>query len=179
MPPDNRPINDDQLRIERYYDRAPDYEWNRLERHAMEWAITRRVISEHSPEGSAAVLDCGGGPGRYAIWLAQLDNQVTLLDLSAENLRIAKERAADANVELVDIVQTPVTIMGRIVTIIMRYQEAGVLVDEPPWIAFVSLMGPLFMVDVMGVVHPRMVEAEFNAEVHVKQYLAGWAVMNN
>jgi SAM-dependent methyltransferase len=80
--------------IEGYYDRQPEYEWERLERHRTEFAVTERALCEHLPPPPATVLDCGGGPGRYALSLAQRGYQVTLFDLSTQNLELARRQAA-------------------------------------------------------------------------------------
>jgi hypothetical protein len=45
-------------------------------------------------------LDIAGGCGRHAIWLAQRGLKVTLADISATGLQIARERAAAAGVSL-------------------------------------------------------------------------------
>ena len=44
------------------------------------------------------VLDCGGGPGRYAIQAGATGNEVLLFYLSAGNLALAREKAAEAGV---------------------------------------------------------------------------------
>ena len=75
--------------IEHYYDRESESEWERLERHRTEWAVTLRAMRDYLPPPPAQVLDCGGGPGRYAIELARQGYEVTLFDLSAGNLRLA------------------------------------------------------------------------------------------
>jgi SAM-dependent methyltransferase len=51
-------------------------------------------------EPPARILDLAGGHGRHAIPLAQRGFRVTLLDLSEPSLAVARERAADAGVEL-------------------------------------------------------------------------------
>ncbi len=48
----------------------------------------------------ASVLDCGGGPGRYAIALTQQNYHVALLDLSQGNLNLAEENVAEAGARL-------------------------------------------------------------------------------
>ncbi len=48
----------------------------------------------------AKVLDVGGGSGRNAIWLAQRGHQVTVVDISAEGLRLSAEAARDAGVAI-------------------------------------------------------------------------------
>ncbi|MFQ6033796.1 MAG: class I SAM-dependent methyltransferase, partial [Candidatus Bipolaricaulia bacterium] len=87
-------------RVERFYDRNPQYEWERLERHRMEFAVTMRALEDHLPRPPAEILDIGGGPGRYAIELAKQGYRVTLFDLSRGCLEFAKERAEEAGVEL-------------------------------------------------------------------------------
>ncbi|MCZ7545152.1 MAG: methyltransferase domain-containing protein [Anaerolineae bacterium] len=81
----------------------------RLERHRTEYAVTLRALEAHLPPAPARVLDCGGGPGRYAIALAQRGYDVTLLDLSAACLRVAQQKAAGAGVTLAGFVQGTAT----------------------------------------------------------------------
>lgn len=90
--------------IESFYNSHAEYEWNRLERHRTEFAVTMRVLEEHLPKPPVSVLDVGGGPGRYSIALAGRGHRVTLLDLSANLLAVARERAAEARVSLDDYV---------------------------------------------------------------------------
>jgi len=59
-----------------------------------------RALAAHLPPPPARILDCGGGPGRYAIELARQGYQVTLFDLSAEALRMARQKAREAGVTL-------------------------------------------------------------------------------
>ncbi len=82
------------------YDSNPAREWARMDRHRTEFALTLRALAEHLPPPPARVLDCGGGPGRYAIELARQGYQVTLFDLSAGNLTLAQRQAAEAGVSL-------------------------------------------------------------------------------
>jgi S-adenosylmethionine-dependent methyltransferase len=86
--------------VRMYYDGDPQHEWERLERHRTEAAITWRVLGQYLPPAPADVLDCGGGPGRYAIQLAQRGYAVTLFDLSPENLAYARGQAQAAGVTL-------------------------------------------------------------------------------
>jgi ubiquinone/menaquinone biosynthesis C-methylase UbiE len=64
---------------------------------ALEFAITCRTLALHLPP-DARVLDIGGGPGRYAIWLAQQGHRLVLADLSPELLAIAHAKIAQAGV---------------------------------------------------------------------------------
>ncbi len=88
--------------VERYYDQSPQREWDRLEvlHDRIEYAVTLRALDEFLPRPPAAILDIGGGPGRYAIVLTERGYAVTLADLSRANLDFARERAAEANVTL-------------------------------------------------------------------------------
>ncbi|MGD9100423.1 MAG: methyltransferase domain-containing protein [Anaerolineae bacterium] len=96
-----------------YYDQQPDYEWERLERHRTEFAVTLRALTEHLPPPPARVLDCGGGPGRYALELARRGYDVTLFDLSSENLRLAEQKASEAGLTLAAYEQGTATDLSR------------------------------------------------------------------
>jgi len=74
-------------------------EWARLTTQpgAVEFAVNTDAIARRLPPG-ARVLDIGGGPGRYAIWLAARGHRVTLADLSPDLLDIARDRIAAAGV---------------------------------------------------------------------------------
>ena len=86
--------------VEHFYDENAEHEWERLERHRTEFAVTMRALEDHLPEPPAKVLDVGGGPGRYAIALAQRRYAVTLFDLSQGCLNLAKRKSKEAGVEL-------------------------------------------------------------------------------
>ena len=96
MPTENAEI---RAAVEKLYDSNPQREWERAERHRTEFAITLRALLQHLPPAPCRVLDCGGGPGRYAIELARLGYEVTLFDLSAGNLALAREKEAASRPE--------------------------------------------------------------------------------
>ncbi len=83
-----------------YYSANTEAEWNRLDRHRTEFAVTLRALHDHLPPAPAEVIDIGGGPGRYAIALAGRGYQVTLVDLVQANLTVAEAKARDAGVTL-------------------------------------------------------------------------------
>ena len=85
--------------VEKYYDESAEEEWARLDRHKVEFDITKRYMEEYIEKG-AEVLDVGAGPGRYSIFLAQNGHDVTLLDLSSKNIELAKKKAEEKNVEI-------------------------------------------------------------------------------
>jgi 2-polyprenyl-3-methyl-5-hydroxy-6-metoxy-1,4-benzoquinol methylase len=84
---------------QRYYDEFAEREWERLDRDPvtqMEFENTTDYLAEYLPDpssGSPRVLDVGGAAGRYACWLAERGCEVTLVDLSPEQVEIAREKA--------------------------------------------------------------------------------------
>ncbi|MCP5099021.1 MAG: class I SAM-dependent methyltransferase [Chloroflexi bacterium] len=90
--------------VEQMYDEDSEHEWQRLERHRTEFGVTLRALAAYLPSPPATIFDIGGGPGRYAIALAKQGYDVTLLDLSQNNLSKAQEMAKEANVSLTRIV---------------------------------------------------------------------------
>ncbi len=82
--------------VRTYYDGFGEREWDRLTRPddgAVEFAVTCRAIEAHLPEG-ARVLDIGGGPGHYSLWLAARGHRVALADLSPRLIAIARDKVA-------------------------------------------------------------------------------------
>jgi SAM-dependent methyltransferase len=95
--------NDPRDRIDpaNYYDRLGEGEWERLEesfKNGLEFENTTDYLDQYLPE-SGHVLDAGGAAGRYSIWLAERGYDVTLLDLSAEQVTIAERRVAERGLE--------------------------------------------------------------------------------
>jgi S-adenosylmethionine-dependent methyltransferase len=110
-----------------YYDKRADDEWQRQDRHRMEFAVSKRLLSDHLPR-RGRVLDCGGGPGRYAIWLASQGYEVTLFDLS----RVCLDRArTEAELQSLDLQYE----LGT-ATDLSRFEDAT--------FDAVLLMGPLY-----------------------------------
>lgn len=62
----------------------------------IEFAVNCHALVKHLPS-NARVLDIGGGPGRYALWLAERGHRVILADLSSELLAIARRKAAESH----------------------------------------------------------------------------------
>ena len=95
-------------RVRRFYSIAAEREWNRLDQPhdgRLEFAVHKAWIGRYLPVPPARVLDIGGGPGRYSIWLAEQGYRVTLADLSPELLEVAKGKATEFGVTLEDIVE--------------------------------------------------------------------------
>lgn len=85
--------------VRQFYNQNALEEWQRLERHRMERVITLKALDQFLPEKSR-IIDIGGGPGRYAIALAQRGHKVALLDLSEGNIALAQQKVREAGVEL-------------------------------------------------------------------------------
>jgi SAM-dependent methyltransferase len=87
--------------VRAYYDQFGEREWERLARTddgLIERTINQHVIGQHLPPAST-VLDLGGGPGRYTIWLAGQGHRTTLADLSPRLLEIARREVRAAGVQ--------------------------------------------------------------------------------
>lgn len=97
----------------RLYDSQPQREWERMDRHRTEFAVTLRAMRAYLPPPPAHVLDCGGGPGRYSIELAKCGYRVTLFDLSPECLQLAHSKAEEASVQLAAIEHGTATDLSR------------------------------------------------------------------
>lgn len=85
--------------VKEFYDQSALMEWGRMDRNPFEFEITKAYLKRYIRPGDR-VLDVGGGPGRYSLWLAELGAEVTLLDLSGGNVALAKEKAAEYRLPL-------------------------------------------------------------------------------
>jgi len=79
--------------VRTFYDNAVQSEWSRIANRP-EFLLTCRMLDRYIHVGDK-VLDIGGGPGRYSLWLAEKGCDVTLLDLSEANVAFAMERATE------------------------------------------------------------------------------------
>jgi len=91
--------------IEQAYDDTPQYEWDRLERHRVEYGVTMRALADHLPPAPAKIADIGGSVGRYAIELTRQGYEVTLVDIAEKCLDFARHKADEAGVALAGIVK--------------------------------------------------------------------------
>lgn len=117
----------DSIQIVRtFYNQSVATEWNRIAGRP-EFLLTARYMDRYINPGDR-VLDIGGGPGRYSLYLSHRGCDVTLLDLSEENVAFAAAQAASQGLSLK-------TICGDA-------READALVSGP--FDHVLLMGPLY-----------------------------------
>ncbi|MCL2362465.1 MAG: class I SAM-dependent methyltransferase [Defluviitaleaceae bacterium] len=74
-----------------FYDSQVVEEWNRIPNRP-EFLLTCRMLDRYIKPGDT-VLDIGGGPGRYSLYLAAKGCDVTLFDLSPENTKFGAAQA--------------------------------------------------------------------------------------
>ncbi len=102
--------------VRAYYTSFGENEWERLTwlAGAIEFAVTTRALERHLPP-AGRVLDIGGGPGRYSIWLAQRGYRVVLADLAPNLLDLARVRIDEAGVrcQIEDVVLCDVCDLSR------------------------------------------------------------------
>lgn len=90
-----------EIRPEKYYDNLLKDEWERLDagpKARFEFENTVDYLESYLPE-DGHVLDAGGAAGRYAIWLAEREYEVTLTDISEAQLDLARKKIREHDVE--------------------------------------------------------------------------------
>ena len=88
------------IEVSSYYDQNVDVEWNRINRYPIEFALLIHLIKEYANKESK-ILDAGGGPGRYSLWLAETGYDVHILDLSMQNLCWAYKNSSSKHLKLI------------------------------------------------------------------------------
>jgi len=92
-------MDDSRDIIRNFYDQNSQQEWDRLDRHPFEFAITTRMMDRYIKAGDS-ILDIGGGPGRYSLHYLEKGNPVTLTDLSQGNIDFAMRLASERELPL-------------------------------------------------------------------------------
>lgn len=82
-----------------YYNHSVQMEWERLGQHGIEFAVTKHFLDRYC-KPKERVLDIGGGPGRYTLYLAEKECNVTLYDLSEENVAFAVHAAEERQLHI-------------------------------------------------------------------------------
>ena len=91
-------MNENIKIVQDFYNAQVENEWNRIANRP-EFLLTCRMFDRYIKPG-CKVLDIGGGPGRYSLYLAEKGCDATLFDLSPENVRFAGEKAVELNLPL-------------------------------------------------------------------------------
>lgn len=81
--------------IAAYYGRGLERDRLASGRGALEFARTQVLLERYLPAPPSEVVDVGGGPGRYAVWLAECGHTVHLVD--PVPLHIEQARALTGN----------------------------------------------------------------------------------
>jgi SAM-dependent methyltransferase len=82
-----------------FYNAYAGLEWSRLEATAygrLQAVIHNDFLKRYIKNG-ARVLDAGSGLGRFSITVAQLGAKVTVLDISNQQVKLAEQKIAEAN----------------------------------------------------------------------------------
>lgn len=85
---------DDVSDIAELYNRDPEKEHSRLERHQLEHDLTWRYLERYLPS-QGSILEIGAATGRYTVELAKRGYRLTAVDLSAELVEKCKKNLAD------------------------------------------------------------------------------------
>jgi SAM-dependent methyltransferase len=82
--------------LREYYQRGEEAARLTEPQGELEFERTKEIVLRHLPPPPAKVADIGGGPGRYAVWLAGLGYRVLHRDLMPLHVRQLRLAMADA-----------------------------------------------------------------------------------
>lgn len=91
-------MEDPSKAVREYYNANFEDEWKRIDGRP-EFLLSCRMLDRYIKKGDK-VVDIGGGPGRYSLYLAAKGCDVSLIDLSEANANFAAERAAEMGLAL-------------------------------------------------------------------------------
>ena len=75
-----------------HYDQGDERDRLAAPKGVLEFVRTQEIVLRRLPAAPAVVADIGGGPGRYAVWLAELGYEVEhrdVMDLHVEQLQMS------------------------------------------------------------------------------------------
>lgn len=84
------PVASADARMRAYYEQGKERDRLVGPKGSLEFDRTKEIIQRRLPPAPAVIADIGGGPGRYAIWLAELGHTVhhrDLMGLHVDQLR--------------------------------------------------------------------------------------------
>ena len=79
--------------VKKFYSNGAEKNRLELDIFKLEGIRTKEIISRFLTKPALNILDVGGGAGYYSFWLSSLGHNVSLVDLSPENIALADEHA--------------------------------------------------------------------------------------
>lgn len=142
-----------------YYEQGRERDRLAGPKGSLEYERTKEIIQRRLPPAPAVIADIGGGPGRYAIWLAELGYTVhhrDLMDLHVEQLQTVDNPAihsavGDArDIDLPDASVDAVLLLGPLYHLPQRHDRIQTLhearriarTDSTIFIAAISRWAP-------------------------------------
>ncbi len=136
----SRTMGGDEAALRAYYERGMERDRLIDGRGRLEFTRTCEIVLRRLPAAPAVVADIGGGPGRYALWLASLGYQVEhrdLMPLHVEQLTAAaaatpgvRSAVGDArDVDLPDGSVDAVLLLGPLYHLLDRAERVGALAE--------------------------------------------------
>jgi SAM-dependent methyltransferase len=136
--PQSRRMETADAALRAYYERGMERERLSDGRGNLEFTRTAEIVLRRLPAAPAVVADIGGGPGRYALWLASLGYQVEhrdLMPLHVEQLTAdtagvtgIHTTVGDArDLDLADASVDAVLLLGPLYHLIDRAERVGAL----------------------------------------------------
>jgi SAM-dependent methyltransferase len=122
-------VTDDINDVAAFYDHGVAEEDARLERHQLEYDLTRRYLARYLPP-AGSILEIGAATGRYTLPLCRLGYSVTAVDLSAALLERCQHRLAQEQLK------------SRVELIVADARDLHAVPSTP--FDAVLLMGPLY-----------------------------------
>jgi SAM-dependent methyltransferase len=86
----------EEAAVRAYYERGEERDRLSDGRGQLEFIRTTGILARRLPSPPAVIADIGGGPGRYALWLASLGYQVEHRDLMPLHVSQLQADAAEA-----------------------------------------------------------------------------------
>jgi SAM-dependent methyltransferase len=93
-------VDGDETYVRAHYETGVERDRLTLPLGEVEFERTKEIVLRHLPPAPARVADIGGGPGRYAIWLAQSGYDVVHRDVVPLHGEQARDAAAAARVTI-------------------------------------------------------------------------------
>ena len=114
-------VSDPDAEMKAHYDQGKEQDRLGAPKGTLEFIRTQEIVLRRLPAPPAVVADIGGGPGRYAVWLAELGYEVEhrdVMDLHVEQLQasghqLVRTAVGDArNLDLSDSSVDAVLLLG-------------------------------------------------------------------